>query len=159
MWNYFKQLKNTARKRSQFRLKSCNWGYQFASLRSWCPQIFLRSWNPWSLIAWPISAIFHTLRFMPYFPPARWRLWGDFIKGQHHKFHKRSHRTEVAEVLEFHQKELKLVILDQNFKMYSTGLEMDQRPTGLKVDQTNMKVVTNGICVKHLVASGKLFKK
>ena len=43
------------------------------------------------------------------------------------KFLKRSDRTEVAEVLEFHQKELKLVILDQNFKMYSTGLEMDQQ--------------------------------
>ena len=32
-------------------------------------------------------------------------------------------------------------------------------PTGLKVDQTDMEFVTNGICVKHLVASGKLFKK
>ena len=37
------------------------------------------------------------------------------------KFHKRSDRTEVAEVLEFHQKELQLVILDQHLKMYKKG--------------------------------------
>ena len=34
------------------------------------------------------------------------------------KFHEKSYKTEVAEVLEFHQKELKMAILDQNLKMY-----------------------------------------
>ena len=32
-------------------------------------------------------------------------------------------------------------------------------PTGLKVDQTDMEFVTNGICVKHPVASGEILKK
>ena len=32
-------------------------------------------------------------------------------------------------------------------------------PTGLKDDQTDMEFVTNGICVKHPVASGEILKK